>query len=198
MDSLPFSQASENNKLPIHQVLVRHLVSRCSLLEIGGGTGQHAEFFAEHFPDLIWQSSDVPSNIELLNLRIAHARLPNLPLAISLDVNETHWHCGSFDAVFSANCLHIISEQSVENFFAGMDKCIHKDGLLLVYGPFKYDGEFTTESNAGFDVWLKSRNPVSGVRDFEWVNKLAQDSGLTLVEDSIMPANNQLLVWSKL
>ncbi|MDP6097814.1 MAG: DUF938 domain-containing protein, partial [Gammaproteobacteria bacterium] len=73
MDSLPFSQASENNKLPIHQVLVRHLVSRCSLLEIGGGTGQHAEFFAEHFPGLIWQSSDVPSNIELLNLRIAHA-----------------------------------------------------------------------------------------------------------------------------
>ncbi|HAJ76004.1 MAG TPA: methylase [Gammaproteobacteria bacterium] len=198
MDSLPFRQASENNKLPIHKVLVRHLVSRSSLLEIGGGTGQHAEFFAEQFPDLIWQSSDVPANLELLNLRIANARHSNLPLAISLDVNVAPWCCGSFDAVFSANCLHIISEKSVENFFAGTSQCIHKDGLLLVYGPFKYDGEFTTESNARFDVWLKNRNPVSGVRDFKWVNRLAQDSGLTLVEDNIMPANNQLLVWSKL
>ena len=70
-------------------------------------------------------------------------------------------------------------------------------GLLLVYGPFKYNGEFTTDSNAQFDLWLKARDPVSGVRDFERINELAESVGLNLLEDNDMPANNQMLVWDK-
>ena len=74
---------------------------------------------------------------------------------------------------------------------------MNQGGVLLVYGPFKYRGEFTTESNARFDVWLKTRDHLSGIRDFEWVNELAEDAGFSLIEDNAMPANNQLLAWTK-
>jgi hypothetical protein len=85
----------------------------------------------------------------------------------------------------------------VENFFREVAKHIAPEGLLCVYGPFKYGGEFTTESNASFDLWLKERDLVSGVRDFEWVNQLAASAGLKLLEDNAMPANNQLVIWQK-
>ena len=102
---------------------------------------------------------------------------------------------GIVDTVFSANCLHIVATDSVENFFAGVGMQLRAGGLLMVYGPFKYDGQFTSESNDRFDDWLKERNPQSGIRDFEWVNSLADRAGLDLLEDNPMPANNQLLVW---
>ena len=188
-----FSQASENNKFPILDVLKRHLINRSSLLEVGGGTGQRAAIFARHFPEHVWQSSDIPSNLKILNLRLANAKLKNLPLATSLNVNEETWNYGFYDAIFSANCLHIISEDSVINLLRGAGKHINYGGVLLVYGPFKYRGKFTTESNVGFDRWLKARDPESGIRDFEWTNELAEEVGFSLVEDNAMPANNRLL-----
>lgn len=195
--NLPFSQSCENNKLPILEVLQRHLPGKSSALEIAGGTGQHAVFFAGSFPHLQWLSSDVPEAVATLNIRIALARLPNLPEAIALDANDAEWNCAVVDAIFSANSLHIMPATSVEKFFAGVGRKLRERGLLLVYGPFKYHGEFITPSNAQFDLWLKVRNAFSGVRDFEWVNKLARDNRMELLEDNVMPANNQLLVWRK-
>ena len=193
-DELPFSQASENNKLPILQVLTQYLPAINSLLEIGGGTGQHAVFFAAQFPHLRWQSSDLPTNVGNLNLRLQQA---SLPLALALDVNDNSWGVEQFDAIFSANSLHIMSASSVEKFFAGVGRHLKPAGLLFVYGPFKYGGEFTTDSNAHFDLWLKQRDPHSGIRDIEWINTLAQAVGLQLLQDNSMPANNQLLVWRR-
>ncbi len=193
---LPFSQASENNKQVILDVLKCYLKSGDKVLEIASGTGQHAVFIAENMPELHWQSSDISSNVESLNLRISAAQLENLPAAIPLDVNQEHWPCDVPNSIFSANSLHIMSADSVENFFAGV--CNHlKEGHLLVYGPFKYGGNFTSESNAGFDLWLKDRNPESGIRDFEWVDGLTKRCGFQLTEDHVMPANNQLLVWNR-
>ena len=146
-------------------------------------------------PDLTWHSSDVASNLDGLARRIVHASLENLPEPIRLDVDHRPWACGRYDAVFTANSLHIMSENSVENFFAEISDHMNAQAQLLVYGPFKYEGEFTTPSNASFDEWLKERNPVSGIRDFEWINALAQRAGLRLKQDLSMPANNQLLVW---
>lgn len=196
-DDLPFSQASENNKTAILDVFSRHLGDKDSVLELAGGTGQHAVFFAGLFTYLNWQSSDIPSNVASLNLRISAAELENLPPAIALDVNDKPWACASYDAIFTANSLHIMSADSVESLFSEVSKHITEGGLLCIYGPFKYGGEFTTESNANFDLWLKERDPRSGVRDFEWVNGLAQDAGLKLLEDNAMPANNQMLIWQK-
>lgn len=197
---LPFSQSCENNKEPILAVLQKHLVARehnqpLRILEVAGGTGQHAVHFATQMPWLHWQSSDVPELVDTLNLRLRTAAQPNLPLALPLDVTQQNWGAGSFDAVFTANSLHIMSAAAVVEFFRRLNSVIEDGGLLCIYGPFKYGGDFTTPSNAQFDLWLKSRDPLSGVRDFEWVNELASEAGLTLLEDNAMPANNQLLVW---
>ena len=194
---LPFSQACENNKLPILEVLKSHLGNSSNLLEVGGGTGQHAVYFAEAFPHLNWHSSDIPSNVDLLSLRIIQAKLANLPAPFPLDVNARPWNCDTYDAVFTANSLHIMPASSVEQFFGEVAVHLTPNAKLFVYGPFKYGGEFTTPSNANFDLWLKDRDPQSGVRDFEWVDSLASSVGLKLIEDNSMPANNQLLVWEK-
>ncbi|MCY4182702.1 MAG: DUF938 domain-containing protein [Gammaproteobacteria bacterium] len=192
MDALPYSQACENNKRPILAVLQQHLGDAASLLEIGAGTGQHAEFLAGHFPGLRWQSSDIAANLPALRPRIARA---GLPAPIALDVDASAWRCGSHDAIFSANVLHIVGAGSVERFFSGLGAHLNPGGLLLIYGPFRYRNAYTSESNAHFDRWLKQRDAASGIRDFEWVNSLAEAAGLSLVQDHPMPANNQLLVW---
>jgi cyclopropane fatty-acyl-phospholipid synthase-like methyltransferase len=197
MAELPFSQASENNKQVILEILERHLKNGDQVLELAGGTGQHAVHFATNLPNLHWQSSDIPSNVDSLNLRLTNAKLANLPAAITIDVNHSPWSNDRPTAIFSANSLHIMSTDSVENFFKGIGEVLQADGTLAVYGPFKYAGEFTTESNEGFDRWLKNRDPLSGVRDFEWVSELAAKANLTIIEDNTMPANNQLLVWKK-
>jgi len=197
MQELPFSQASENNKQFILEILARHLTKGDLVLELAGGTGQHAAHFAKSMPNLLWQSSDIPSNVDSLNLRINAAQLPNLPMAKSIDVNSSPWDCDTPTAIFSANSLHIMSMGSVKNFFTGVGRILEADGTLIVYGPFKYGGEFTTASNEGFDGWLKERNPVSGIRDFEWIDGLATELGLSLIEDNAMPANNQCLVWKR-
>ncbi len=199
---LPFSQSCENNKDPILAVLQRHLAADerrqpFRVLEIAGGTGQHAVHFTTHMPWLRWQSSDLPEQIETLNIRLRAAAQSNLPLALPLDVTQQDWPVDSFDAVFTANSLHIMPASAVAEFFRRLNSVIKDGGHLCIYGPFKYEGNFTTPSNAQFDLQLKSRNPASGIRDFEWVNELASEAGLTLLEDNAMPANNQLLVWKK-
>ena len=194
MEDLPFSQASENNKDPILAVLRQHLGNTRSLLEIGAGTGQHAEHMAGRFPGLCWQTSDTAANLSILRPRVSRA---GLPAPIAVDVNAADWNCGRFEAVFCANVLHIIAATSVENFFLGLGPHLLPGGLLLVYGPFRYRNAYTSPGNARFDHWLRQRDPLSGIRDFEWVNRLAEDAALALVEDHAMPANNQLLVWKK-
>ena len=195
--SLPFSQSCENNKDPILGVLKDCFADEARVLEIAGGTGQHAVYFAQNMPGLMWQSSDLATNVESLNLRIDLADLPNLPSALPLDVMQEQWPIETTDNVFSANSLHIMSEQAVVAFFAHLETLISLNGRLCIYGPFKYQGNFTSESNAKFDLWLKQRDPLSGIRDFEFVNSLAEKAGLALIEDHAMPANNQLLSWRK-
>ena len=107
------------------------------------------------------------------------------------------WPQQQFDAVFSANTLHIMSWAEVERTFAGLAEILADSAKLIVYGPFNYNGQFTSESNAKFELWLKERGAHQGIRDFERVNALAAAIGLALVEDRAMPANNRCLVWRK-
>lgn len=196
--SLPFSQSCENNKEYILAQLRRHFTKPFGrVLEIAGGTGQHAEYFAQQMPHLHWQSTDVPENVQTLNLRLAAAKLPNLPSARPFDVTQDKLSHSPLNYIFSANSLHIMPAEAVTHFFRHMRYLLASSGVLCVYGPFKYAGEFTSPSNADFDLWLKGRNAASGIRDFEQVLALAEEVGLSLLEDNPMPANNQLLVWTK-
>ena len=194
---LPYSEACEKNKTSILEVFQKHIKKQKTLLEIGSGSGQHAVFFAERFPNLVWQSSDIKETLYPLNLRVVKSRLKNLPKALPVNVDNFLWSEDKYDLIFTANSLHIMSESSVRNFFLGIPKVLEDFGLVLIYGPFKYKRQFTTESNAEFDNWLKARDLRSGIRDFETVTFLAKEAGLELIEDASMPANNQLLVYSK-
>jgi len=194
-EQLPFSQACENNKEPILQVLQKYLTGDELVLEIGSGTGQHAVHFCQHFPQLLWQPTDRAENLENLEKRISSSKLTNLIAAICLDVDQEVWPRIQPDIVFTANSLHIMSERSMTKFFHGVGRVLSKDGKVLIYGPLKYQGDFSTESNANFDLWLKQQNQESGVRDFEAILQLAVEAELRLLKDHAMPANNQLLVF---
>ena len=184
------------NQGPILEVLQRHLGATRRVLEIGSGTGQHAVHFAAAMPWLSWQCSDRAVNLTGITQWLDEAALSNTPPAIELDVDGP-WPGNRFDAVFTANSLHIMGWPQVEAFFAGVGEVLQEDGLLIVYGPFNYGGEFTSDSNRAFDQWLKDRDPASGIRDFEAVDALARGVVLCLVEDNAMPANNRCLVWRK-
>lgn len=193
----PFSESCVQNRDPILSVLRDVFADHRHVLEIGSGTGQHAVYFGAALPHLRWQTADVPPHHAGIRQWLDDAALPNVLPPLALDVNQTGWRNGRYDAVFSANTLHIMSGAEVERFFAGVGEVLEPGGVLTVYGPFNYGGRYTSESNARFDAWLKARDPASGVRDFETVDALARVQGLVLHRDIAMPANNRMLVWRK-
>ncbi len=190
-----YSEACERNQGPILEVLRDAFADRRKVLEIGGGTGQHAAHFARHLPHLVWQTTDVAQHLPGIQQWIDEAHLTNLPDAIALDINQASWPQIDADAVFTANTLHIILWPEVERLFERIGSLLPAGGVLAVYGPFKYGGVHTAQSNARFDLMLRERDPQSGLRDFEAVDELARRNGLTLVRDHAMPANNRTVVW---
>jgi cyclopropane fatty-acyl-phospholipid synthase-like methyltransferase len=192
----PFSQACENNKHPIVEIL-QHTFSGCkTILEVGSGTGQHAVHFAEMLPQLSWQTSDLEENHPGINLWLDESRAKNLLRPLSLDLAKP-WPLTLVDGIFTANTLHIVSLPLVEAFFKGVGRHLNPHGILCIYGPFKYNHQFTSPSNAQFDLWLKNIELSRGIRDIEKVIALANNEGLVLTKDFDMPANNQLLVFKR-
>ncbi len=197
MQHLPFSPACERNQDPILSVLKPLLINSCHLLEIGSGTGQHAVYFAKNLPHVTWHTSDLSENHIAINSWLNAKKLPNTRAPFELNVQKEQWPEQKFDVIYSANTLHIMSWKAVEQFFAQLDQHITSKGLLIIYGPFNYQGKFTSDSNQQFEQWLKSEDPQRGIRDFEAVNDLAEHAGLSLINDNEMPANNRLIVWQK-
>ena len=191
----PFAESCEKNKEPILEVLQEIFADSKRVLEIASGTGQHAVHFGSALPHLVWQPSELPKNLEGIQAWLDEAHLPNVLPPVALDVNDVHWPVESVDAIFNANTVHIISWPEVERLFVHITEVIEPGGYVCFYGPYNYDGKFTSESNERFDGWLKSRDPNSGVRDFEAVNALAASHGLELLRDIAMPSNNRMLVW---
>ena len=195
-------------------MLRQHFADRHRVLEIGSGTGQHAVHFAAAMPWLVWQCSDRADYLPGIGMWLDEAGLGNTPVPVELDVASGAWpvaasaptpalprergrETGGFDAVFSANTLHIMGWAEVEAFFAGVAGVLANPATVVVYGPFNYGGAYTSDSNREFDGWLKARDPRSGIRDFEAVDALARAIGLRLVDDVAMPANNRCLVWRR-
>jgi cyclopropane fatty-acyl-phospholipid synthase-like methyltransferase len=191
------SEACERNKEPIRKILAQAFAHSKKVLEIGSGTGQHAVHFAAHFPHLVWQPTDTGEYLEGLRERIRHEATGNLLAPLELDVRRQPWQVEPVDALFTANTLHIMSWPAVRDFFHGLGGILTAPAVLCIYGPFRYDGRYTSPSNAEFDRFLRARDPDSGIRNFEDVNTLASEQGLSLSADHAMPANNQLLIWQK-
>ncbi len=189
-----FSPACVRNTLPIIEVLASTLAGNESALEVGSCTGQHAVAFADALPGLSWQPSDQAGYMATLRANLEHHRLPNIQSPLELDVTSD-WPSCTYDLVFTANTFHIMSVQQVEAFFAGLEGVLHERSWLFVYGPFNYSGAYSSDSNAAFDQSLRLRDPLSGIRDFEYIAELAAARDLQLIDDVAMPANNRMLLW---
>lgn len=193
----PFSDACERNREPILAVLRDDFAHLQQVLEIGSGTGQHAVYFAQHLPHLTWQTSDVVEHHAGINAWIADSGLTHVKAPLALDVRQRPWPVSGIDAVYTANTLHIMDYACVEAFFGGVASVLRAGGVLAVYGPFNYGGQFTSASNAQFDAMLRARGVGSALRDFEAIDDLARHVGLVLARDVAMPANNRMLVWRR-
>lgn len=192
----PSAPACERNRDPILEVLRDHFADRRQVLEIGSGTGQHAVYFAAAMPHLQWQCTDRAEYLPGIRQWLDEAALPNTPAPVLWDVGES-WPGGSHDAVFSANTLHIMSWAEVERLFLQLGRVTTDGAKLAIYGPFNYDGRYTSQSNAAFDDWLQARGEHMRIRDAEAVDALAEAAGFDLIDDVAMPANNRLRIWQR-
>jgi len=192
-----YSPSCERNQEPILTRLKVLLAEGGRVLEIGSGTGQHGCFFARALPQVVWQTSDQAVYLPGLSSNLAHHQIANVLPPVQLDVSADSWPAESFDALYTANTLHIMSWENVQQLFAGLQTLAHLPQQLIVYGPFNYNGGYTSDSNAAFDQSLKQRDPLSGIRDFDAVDELAEAAGYILEMDFEMPANNHLLVWHR-
>ena len=192
-----YSAACDKNRDPILSVIQELFAGCSSVLEIGSGTGQHAVYFAQNMPHLVWHTSDMRQNHTDINMWLEEAGLDNLMPPLELDVTQEHWPDMEIQAVFSANTAHIMHWHAVEAFITGVGRLLPAQGMFLLYGPFNYNNQYTSQSNADFDIWLKQRDPESSIRNFEDIDRLAKSSGMILQQDFSMPANNRLLYWIK-
>jgi len=194
----PFSQACENNKAPILEKLTEIFKQPGTVLEIGTGTGQHAVHFASHLPHLVWQPTDHPQNAQLSRAWIDDSHLTNINVPIALNVLDGNWaDLPAIHGAFSANTAHIMAWEEVQAMFHGVSRILPVDGLFCLYGPFSYGSRHTSESNARFDLSLRTQAPHMGIRDIEDLKALSAETGLALEKDFEMPANNRLLVWRR-
>ena len=196
--SPPFSKSADSNKDVILEQLKLCLKPGDILLEVASGTGQHAIHFSRAMPDVVWQASDRDLDAFGLQTTLSTGVIrENLLPPVVLDIARWSALCDTYDVVYSANCLHVIPQELVELYVAGAAASLKAGGLMLLYGPFKYGGDFTTASNRDFDVFLRETYPGGGIRDFEWIDELAIANGLQFESDTAMPANNQFLIWRK-
>jgi SAM-dependent methyltransferase len=186
------------NREPILDVLRRVLPPRGLVLEIASGSGEHAAYFAQALPSLIWQPSD-PDTAALASIA-AHREdvgVSNLLAQLRLDVTAAHWPIARADAVMCANMIHISPWAACEGLMAGAGRVLAAGGILYLYGPYKIGGRHTAPSNQEFDGYLRMQNAAWGIRDLDEVTALAGRHNFALVETVEMPANNLSVIFRR-
>jgi SAM-dependent methyltransferase len=190
----PFSQACENNKHPILEVLNRVLANRTKLLEIGSGTGQHAAYFAPRLKHLEWHTSDMSDKHLGISGWIVDAGANNLHQPISFTIGTNAWPIANVDAVYTANTTHIMQPSEAQLMMQLVADNLPEGGVFCQYGPYNFQGLYTSDSNQHFDQHL-SEQGCGGIRDIEELTLWAKP--LVLIETVTMPANNFMLIWQK-
>lgn len=196
----PSSPAALRNRAPIAEVLRTILPATGKILEIASGTGEHALYFAEHFPQILWQPSDASeAAIDAIESWREAADLPNVLPAIKMDASapETWPNIDGVTAILCCNMVHISPWTATEGLMRGAGALLAAGEPLILYGPYTRDGVETAPSNLAFDADLKRRNPAWGLRSLEQVAELASAHGFTLEHILAMPANNITVIFRK-
>lgn len=188
------SSAAERNKRPIFDALMPWLVSSQRVLEIGAGEATHARHAVDCCPQLTWQASEAPARYPWL--QAAMHRLPDarLPEPIMLDVAQ-RWPVGTYDGIYGANILHIMSWADVQALFAAAPRHLSPTGWLALYGPVIEPDEPLGVGNQRFDAALRARDPAMGLRRLDTLDRVASAHGLRRVACLRMPSDNRLMLW---
>ena len=168
------------------------------MLEIASGTGEHAAYFAERFPALEWQPSDIhPDALASIAAWRAQSGLPNLHEPVEIDAGKPDWPIGDADAVLSINMVHISPWTSSLGLLDGSARLLGEAGELILYGPWVCQAVETAPSNLAFDADLRRRNPAWGLRSVEEFAAEAEKRGFRLEDQRAMPANNRMLLFRR-
>ncbi len=197
-DERRFAAATLRNREPILAVLARVLPAEGVVLEVASGTGEHAVFFAEALPRLVFQPSDPEArNRASIAAWRGHAGAGNVREPVHLEADAPRWPVGHADAVLCINMIHIAPWGACQGLVAGAARVLPAGGPLVLYGPFQRDGRHTSPSNAAFDASLRAQDPRWGVRDLDEVRRAAEGVGLALDELVDMPSNNLTVVFRR-
>eukprot|EP00884_Botryococcus_braunii_P015689 jgi/Botrbrau1/2803/Bobra.0125s0014.1 len=190
------SPSVARNTKPIIQVLKDFLPEKGMVLEIASGTGEHICAFAQTFPKLNFQPSDVDgSSLESIEAWTQDLKLNNVLPPLQIDTTKEDWPVSHADAVICINMIHISPFESCEGLMRGAKRILAPGGYLYLYGAYKLDGQHTAPSNQAFDEHLRSMNPAWGVRDLKDVQKVAESHGLSFISSIEMPQNNFSVIF---
>ncbi len=163
------------------------------VLELAGGSGEHAAAFAAELPWLTWQPTDAdPAHLASIDAWRESTGLGNIAPAVRLDLLTDPWPQGPFDAVFCANLIHIAPWEVALAVLTGAAEALAPGGLLVLYGPFRRADRPTAPSNEAFDASLRARDRRWGVRDLDAVVAAARDFALDAIVE--MPTNNLTVI----
>lgn len=191
--------AALRNREPIADVLKDWLPSEGTVLEIASGTGEHVTYFAERFPSLEWQPSDVhPDALASIAAWRELAHLANVRPPLVIDAAHPDWpmQTGSgLAAVLCINMVHISPWRAALGLLDGSARVLASGGALILYGPWLEAGISPAPSNLEFDRDLKARDPEWGLRQVEDFEAAASERGFVLESKRAMPANNVALLF---
>lgn len=187
-----FSPSAGRNKMIIAKWLAERLPSGARILEVGSGTGEHGAALGDLRPDVVWQYSDPDAASRASQSAWKRDGWPD-PLA--LDLTQTDWAAslGAYEAVYSANMIHIAPIEAAIGLAKGASQLTD---TVILYGPFLF-GAQSAASNLDFDASLKSRNPTWGVRDFVDVKHIFENEAFKQGQRFEMPRNNHIVRLSK-
>jgi len=191
--------AASRNRDPIAEVLREWLPVDGLVLEVASGTGEHAVWFAEAFPHLEWQPSDMHADaLGSIESWIEESGLPNVHPPVLIDAsNPVDWLIDRADAVLNINMAHISPWSASLGLIAGAARVLPPGGPLVLYGPWLKNDVETAPSNLAFDADLKARDPEWGLRRVEDFAAAATVEGFELIETRAMPANNLMLLFRR-
>ncbi len=198
--------AGNRNREPILGVLKEKLPQeKAQVLEMASGSGMHINFFAPHFDHLHFYPSDKDTEVfeNIKNLTRAQGN-DNIADPVHLDLTDPDtWFnagsAGSFAAIFCINIFQVAPISIADGMMKCAEHLLSDEGILLIYGPFQIEGQFTTESNQNFHQTLSSAGvPEWGLKDVADLKKAAAAHGLELKERIDMPSNNFSLIFGKI
>ena len=201
-DARRFSPSIGRNRQVVAEAVHSLIPDDATVLEVGSGTGEHGVYITEDRPQMNWMFTEYAEEAwPSIKAWLEHAGRVGLHGPLKLDAASANWgdqlEAMRYDAIFSANVIHISGFAVAEGILAGASRVLTTDGLLLLYGPFGRNGVLS-EGNADFDADLKRRNPDWGVRDLEReIIPLAEASGLQLAEVIDMPKTNLTVAFKR-